>query len=193
MTFERQKKFLFISSKFQTPTDKVIKVSAETEGAQYLGGGGRGWGSVGSYLLFTKFLPHQPRPVCQLPGWGDLCQSLPNSLRNSYRRPTLTCVCQPPLSFSNVPLHSPNLLYLYFPVYLYLHLYLYICGSPPLSFSNVPPPMCFQLIWGWTSPCHLRALLCQILGLPPMTMISWKWCKQTHWCYESVSEIGVFR
>ena len=57
MTFERQKKFLFISSKFQTPTDKVIKVSAETEGAQYLGGGGRGWGSVGSYLLFTKFLP----------------------------------------------------------------------------------------------------------------------------------------
>ena len=131
MTFERQKKFLFISSKFQTPTDKVIKVSAETEGAQYLGGGGRGWGSVGSYLLFTKFLPHQPRPVCQLPGWGDLCQSLPNSLRNSYRRPTLTCVCQPPLSFSNVPLHSPNLLYLYFPVYLYLHLYLYICGSTP--------------------------------------------------------------
>lgn len=58
MTLERQKKFLFISSKFQTPADKVIKVSAGTEGAQYLGrrrGEGECW--VESYLLFTKFLP----------------------------------------------------------------------------------------------------------------------------------------
>ena len=55
MTLERQKKFLFISSKFQTPADKVIKVSrGETEGVQYLGERGSVW--VESYLLFTKFL-----------------------------------------------------------------------------------------------------------------------------------------
>ena len=108
MTFERQKKFLFISSKFQTPADKVIKVSAGTEAAQYLErrrGKGECW--VESYLLFTKFLPFTW--PCQLPAWGDLCQSLPNSLRNSYRGQLCLC-CAPftPLSFSNVPLNSTN-------------------------------------------------------------------------------------
>ena len=59
MTSERQKKFLFISSKFQTPADKVIKVSrGRNRGVQYL------WREEGSVWVLSPFyqipLPHQP-------------------------------------------------------------------------------------------------------------------------------------
>ena len=102
MTFERQKKFPFISSKFQTPADKVIKVSAGTEGAQYLGRR-RGRGGVLGRLLsaFYQIPPHQPGPVNYRLGgiYASHYQTLWGILIGVR-------LC---LSFSNVPLHSPNL------------------------------------------------------------------------------------
>ena len=188
-----RKSFCSFPANFKRQLIKSLKCRQKQRGLNI-------WGEeegVGGVLGLICFLPNSsPTNLALSVNYrvGGIYASHYQTLWGILIAVQLLPVCaSPPLSFSNVPLHSPNLLYLYFPVYLYLHLYLYICGSPPLSFSNVPPPMCFQLIWGWTSPCHLRALLCQILGLPPMTMISWKWCKQTHWCCESVSEIGVLQ
>ena len=195
MTFERQKKFLFISSKFQTPTDKVIKVSAETEGAQYLGEEE----GVGGVLGLICFLPNSsPTNLALSVNYrvGGIYASHYQTLWGILIAVQLLPVCASPPCLSQM-CHC-TLLICFICIFLCICICICICTSvaAPLVFlkcANAPPPMCFQLIWGWTSPCHLRALLCQILGLPPMTMISWKWCKQTHWCYESVSEIGVLR
>ena len=109
MTFERQKKFLFISSKFQTPADKVIKVSAGTEAAQYLerrrGKGECCW--VESYLLFTKFLPFTW--PCQLPAWGDLCQSLPNSFEEFLSGSSCGCEATLPPCLSQMCHWTPQM------------------------------------------------------------------------------------
>ena len=105
-----RKSFCSFPANFKRQLIKSLKCRQEQRGLNIWGEEGER-GSVGSSLIC--FLPNSSPFTwpCQLPAWGDLCQSLPNSLRNSYRGQLCLC-CAPftPLSFSNVPPRSPNLL-----------------------------------------------------------------------------------
>ena len=105
-----RKSFCSFPANFKRQLIKSLKCRQEQRGLNIWGEEGER-GSVGSSLIC--FLPNSSPFTwpCQLPAWGDLCQSLPNSLRNSYRgRLCLCCAPFTPLSFSNVPPRSPNLL-----------------------------------------------------------------------------------
>ena len=139
MTFERQKKFPFISSKFQTPADKVIKVSAGgTEGAQYLGrrrGKGKG-GVLGRVLSAFYQIPPPTNPALSITGLGGfmpvITKLFEEFLSGSDCAACLSqmCHCTPLISF-HLYFHVYLYLYLYPYLYPYLYQYFYLCGNTP--------------------------------------------------------------